>query len=197
MSPGPRRLLFSRGAPGHRSHAGALGSAALPSAFLEDGAGGGAEVGAENPKPTPPNNKQLLKSREAHARQLPSPGAQNQPMSLRLPSPGLRPPSPPDSGERSGAERGRDRLSGAGGGGGSAAGSGSYSGARAPSLPEPGAHWPRAPASPGGRRAENVPRAPPPPFRRAQRAPIGSAAAPTAGSAPRLPPGPSTPRSCL
>lgn len=40
MSPGPRRVLFSRGAPGQRSHASALG-AALPSALLENGGGGG------------------------------------------------------------------------------------------------------------------------------------------------------------
>lgn len=52
--------------------------------------------------PTPPNNKQLLKYREAHARRLPSPGPQSQPMPLRLPSP-LLPPSPPNSRERSGA----------------------------------------------------------------------------------------------
>lgn len=86
----------------------------------------GKRGGGKNPKPTPPNNKQLLKSREAQARRLPSPGAQSQPMSLRLPSPGLRPPSPPDSGERSrappsradprrGAKLGRDRLNDTGG----------------------------------------------------------------------------------
>lgn len=88
-SPGLRRILFSRGAPGERSHAGALeaGARLFSTPPWRKRGGGGGGRGERGKPTTPPNNKQLLKYREAHARRLPSPGPQSQPMSLRLPSP--------------------------------------------------------------------------------------------------------------